>query len=255
MGIDGVTFIAQIINLFVLIWLMKRFLYRPILEAVEKRRRFIASQIEEAEQLLKESKQKHLQAQTEKESFQKQKERLLQEVQKNVQQQKQILEKELKTHRQTAENELNKQLKEQSQALRQKLMLKIGENAFQSLLKICKDFGVHPSTDKAIDLFVHSLKKLPLHQKKEFSNTLLKRNRIEIISPQKLSVFQKEKIKQELINLFKINQNIKFIFKTDSTIGLGFYLKSENFIAEWTLKGYFNELMESFHQSALEQSD
>ena len=37
MGFDLVTFIAQIVNLFVLVWLLKRFLYRPILEVIEKR--------------------------------------------------------------------------------------------------------------------------------------------------------------------------------------------------------------------------
>ena len=31
MGIDLVTLIAQIINLLILIWLLKRFLYRPVL--------------------------------------------------------------------------------------------------------------------------------------------------------------------------------------------------------------------------------
>ena len=37
MGFDLVTFVAQIVNLFVLVWLLKRFLYRPILEVIEKR--------------------------------------------------------------------------------------------------------------------------------------------------------------------------------------------------------------------------
>mgnify|MGYP003303556017 CR=1 FL=1 len=37
MGIDPITLVAQILNLFILVWILKRFLYRPILAIIEKR--------------------------------------------------------------------------------------------------------------------------------------------------------------------------------------------------------------------------
>ena len=41
MQIDGITFLAQIINLAILVWLMKKFLYQPLLKAVEARQKQI----------------------------------------------------------------------------------------------------------------------------------------------------------------------------------------------------------------------
>lgn len=48
MQIDWFTFVAQIVNFLVLIWLLKRFLYGPILKAMDDRQAGIAATIEEA---------------------------------------------------------------------------------------------------------------------------------------------------------------------------------------------------------------
>lgn len=48
MAIDWFTFAAQILNFFVLIWLMKRFLYGPITDAMEQRESRIAARLSDA---------------------------------------------------------------------------------------------------------------------------------------------------------------------------------------------------------------
>ncbi|GAB6040050.1 F0F1 ATP synthase subunit B family protein [Endothiovibrio diazotrophicus] len=48
MQIDWFTFFAQIANFLLLIWLLKRFLYRPVTRAMEQREAFIAARLEEA---------------------------------------------------------------------------------------------------------------------------------------------------------------------------------------------------------------
>lgn len=48
MGIDWFTFFAQIVNFLILVWLLKKFLYRPVLAAMAKREERIAARLEEA---------------------------------------------------------------------------------------------------------------------------------------------------------------------------------------------------------------
>jgi F-type H+-transporting ATPase subunit b len=48
MLIDWFTFGAQVINFFILVWLMKRFLYKPILDAIDAREARIAHSLAEA---------------------------------------------------------------------------------------------------------------------------------------------------------------------------------------------------------------
>lgn len=50
MGIDWVTVGAQIVNFLVLAWLLKRFLYRPVVDAMQQRELGIASRLAQAEQ-------------------------------------------------------------------------------------------------------------------------------------------------------------------------------------------------------------
>ena len=55
MGIDWLTLLAQIINLLVLIWLLKKFLYKPMLKIIEQRQSLIATEIQQAKDATKEA--------------------------------------------------------------------------------------------------------------------------------------------------------------------------------------------------------
>jgi len=48
--IDGFTFVAQVLNFLILLALLRRFLYRPVTAALERREREIAGRVEEAEE-------------------------------------------------------------------------------------------------------------------------------------------------------------------------------------------------------------
>ncbi len=49
MLIDWFTVIAQVVNFLILVWLLKRFLYRPILDAIDAREKRIASALADAD--------------------------------------------------------------------------------------------------------------------------------------------------------------------------------------------------------------
>jgi F-type H+-transporting ATPase subunit b len=48
MQINWFTVIAQVINFLVLVWLMKKYLYKPILQAIDDREKKIASELADA---------------------------------------------------------------------------------------------------------------------------------------------------------------------------------------------------------------
>ncbi|MCP4782812.1 MAG: hypothetical protein GY903_15370 [Fuerstiella sp.] len=63
MTIDWFTFTAQIVNFLVLVWLLKRFLYAPIVNAMAQREARIASRLTEAASAKTSAEQSHLQYQ------------------------------------------------------------------------------------------------------------------------------------------------------------------------------------------------
>src|SRR5690554_335109 len=56
MSIDWITVLAQIANFLVLLWLLKRFLYRPILDGIDAREAEIARRMADAEQAQQQAK-------------------------------------------------------------------------------------------------------------------------------------------------------------------------------------------------------
>jgi F-type H+-transporting ATPase subunit b len=48
MLIDWFTVIAQVVNFLILVWLMKRFLYKPVLHAIDEREKRIAAELKDA---------------------------------------------------------------------------------------------------------------------------------------------------------------------------------------------------------------
>lgn len=63
MLIDWFTVVAQIINFLILVWLLKRFLYQPILDAIDAREQRIAAKLADADA-------KKMEAQKERDAFQ-----------------------------------------------------------------------------------------------------------------------------------------------------------------------------------------
>ena len=49
MLIDWFTVLAQLVNFLILVWLLKRFLYRPILDAIDAREKRIAAELADAD--------------------------------------------------------------------------------------------------------------------------------------------------------------------------------------------------------------
>ncbi|MEO6949003.1 MAG: hypothetical protein ABI123_05190, partial [Ginsengibacter sp.] len=64
MKIDWFTVIAQVINFLILVWLLKKFLYKPILNAINEREKKIRDQLKDADD-------KKAAAQKEKDDFKK----------------------------------------------------------------------------------------------------------------------------------------------------------------------------------------
>ena len=62
MLIDWFTVIAQVVNFLILVWLLKRFLYKPILNAIDAREKKVADELANADA-------KEAEAQKEKEGF------------------------------------------------------------------------------------------------------------------------------------------------------------------------------------------
>lgn len=64
MTLDPLTFVLEILNFFVLLWLLKRFLYRPVLTSIEKRQTEQQRVLQEANDRMQQAESLHQQYET-----------------------------------------------------------------------------------------------------------------------------------------------------------------------------------------------
>src|SRR5690554_682746 len=139
MDIDWFTVIAQLVNFLILVWLLQRFLYKPVLNAIDEREKKIASQLEDAAV-------KKAEARKEKELFIKKNEAFdsehtakLEEAHKRVKSEKVRLYEEARNESTALRLKLEESLKQRRQELKETLKRRTKEEVFAIASKALSD--------------------------------------------------------------------------------------------------------------------
>ncbi len=242
MGFDAVTFLAQIVNLLVLIWLLKRFLYRPVLQIIEKRQQEVSSAIKSADEKLSNAaalesellqkqldfdaaKQKRLDA-LDKEIAQLEKEKLAE------------LNSEIKFKQQRLQSELENNWAKVDGTIRQFL-------AQQFLLlshKVLTEWSNETPMDMAIKLFQKRVLSMSKIQKNKIANLIKNQKVIDVNSSTKLTKKQQELIIQILKQSWTIYPKTKINFHISSSLVLGIEIRFQTMKLEWSIQSYLNDI-------------
>ena len=131
MLIDWFTVLAQVVNFLVLVLILKRFLYKPILGAVQERERKIASRLEGAEQARKEALLRTEELGREREALEKAKEQLLTEARKEVQQRREKSLEQARKEIATLRKAWLDGVEEEKEAFSRKLKIRVAEQVLR----------------------------------------------------------------------------------------------------------------------------
>lgn len=88
MAIDWITVSAQIVNFLILVWLLKRFLYQPVMRAMDRREQHIAERLNEAQEREQQANQKAQRFQEKTEELDRRREEILARFKEQAEEQK-----------------------------------------------------------------------------------------------------------------------------------------------------------------------
>jgi len=252
MEINWFTLIAQILNFFLLVWLLKRFLYKPILKAIDKRESNIIAELNDAEakktEALKEReeyKQKNLSFDLER------KELFDQAIFESKELQAELLEK-ARDEAQDLKNHLEKLSKEKQQNRDNTLALKIQEEVFEVSRKVLSDLASASLEEQVTIIFIKKLESLKDQEVKEFRNAL-KTSEISLRSAFPLTEKQQNRIADQINNLLGANTNIRFEVSPE-LIG-GIELSSRDYKLTWSISGYLTDLENRIFENLKEEKE
>lgn len=240
MTIDWFTVFAQIINFIILIFVLKKLLYKPILNKISERKQLIENKISEAD------KQKE-QFLSEKKFYEDKKNEFI----KHEKQQKKQLANQIEEEKKLALANLNLEIQEEKQQIIEEFRHQQLVKYHQSLLSLLTDSIKLVFKDlSSVSFEEQSLLKLleeirfsdeTLLNKKEISGKIVIRHSFNF------SNSLKNNINSQLTEIFKQDIECEFVF--DKNIVWGVWIMIDDYHVEWTLECYLKQLEQSLVNS------
>jgi F-type H+-transporting ATPase subunit b len=165
MLIDWFTVGAQAVNFLILVWLLKRFLYKPVLAAVDAREQKIAAQIGDAAALQTQAQAERADLQQRSEAFNREREDLLRKATAEANAERQRLIESARQESQQMHAKLTQALAEERAELGHQLSLRTQAEVFAVARKTLADLAGVSLEDRMIEVFIAHLRELPQAQK------------------------------------------------------------------------------------------
>lgn len=248
MGFNLTTFLAQIVNLFLLIWFLKRFLYRPVLAVIEKRRQQIIHQMQEAEKKLIQAEQTQNSVEKLKEDFEQQRQKRFSELEQEIQQQRAQMLKELDHDFRMKRDKLQADLDLNWAIAQDNIHQMIGKEFMTLAHKILTEWSDRTPMEQVLALFAKKLNLLSSSKRLQVQKLIHTQKSIQIITSAKLTQKQQNTLRQLLQSHFSLPPKIRLQYQQKSDLLLGLEIRIGNFSLDWNLNTYLDEINQHLKQ-------
>ena len=237
MGFHWVTFLAQILNLFVLVWLLKRFLYRPIVDVIAKRQAYIEDKVKNAEKasLAAQKQQEALarQAQEWQADRQKRLDAVYQEAEALKQEQTDQIRTETTRLRQKMQDDLNREALAKELEIRNIMIQNFMTLSRQVLTDLS---GIGPMA-QGIELFKKKVESLPKSTLNTIRASIQKESVLTVATSEKLTKSEQQNLTDFVSETFG-DIPLKFTVRNDLILGIEMTVGET--VLEWNLKSYLD---------------
>jgi F-type H+-transporting ATPase subunit b len=157
MLIDWFTVGAQALNFLILVWLMKHFLYKPILQAIDAREMRIAKEIADANEKKAESKKEHEEFRRKNEDFDKQRAALIGKATDEAKAERQRLFDEARKATDALSLKREEALRSEAHNLHQAISQRVQQEVFAIARKTLKDLATTSLEERLGEVFTRRL--------------------------------------------------------------------------------------------------
>jgi F-type H+-transporting ATPase subunit b len=241
MGINWFTVIAQIVNFLVLIWLLKRFLYKPVLNAIRQREIKIAAQLEEAQATKAEAeKERNLFLQKNK-SFDKERAAKMDNVREKANSEKQRLFKDVRNEANSLRLKYEESLKQQEREMTDTIKQKTKNEVFAIAAKTLADLADVSLEEQAVNILIQKFRGLDAESKAKLKKALEKNGRtITITTAFELSSPARSDLENALSEISE--QQRSFEYRLEPELVTGIEVNVESYQLSWNIESYLNTL-------------
>ena len=160
MLIDWFTVGAQALNFLILVWLMKHFLYKPVLHAIDEREKRIAAELANADRKKDEAQKESDEFKHKNEEFDQQRAGLLSKATDEVKAERQRLLDEARNAADALSAKRQETLRNDAHNLHQAISRRTEKEVFAIARKALKDLAATSLEERLVDVFIRRLREM-----------------------------------------------------------------------------------------------
>lgn len=244
MLIDWFTIAAQAVNFLILVWLMKRFLYKPILEAIDAREQRIARELADADAKKAEAQKEGETFLRKNKEFDRQRGALLSQATEEATAERQRLLDEARQAADVLHTKRQDAMEREQQILNDEITRRTGKEVFAIARKTLTDLAGTSLEERISEVFRRRLQELDGEAKEGFARILqtspdpvLVRSAFELPSEQRAA------IQQALKETFSAELRVRF--ETAPEVISGIELTANGRKVAWSIADYLTSLEKS----------
>lgn len=211
MLIDWFTVAAQVLNFVILVWLMKRFLYKPILHAIDNREDRIATELANADLTKSEAQREREEFQHKNEEFDKQRAALLIKAKDDAQAERRRLLDEARKAAATLTAKQQETLRQDARRLNRSISRQTENEVFAIARQALMDLAGTTLEERLVEVFTLRLREIEGSAKTALAEALKSASAPALVrSAFDLSAEQRSTIKNALNETFSAGVNLRY---------------------------------------------
>jgi len=241
MLIDWFTVGAQVLNFLILVWLMKRFLYKPILHAIDEREKRIAAELVNADKKKADAQNESDEFKHKNEEFDQQRAALLRKATDEAKAERQRLLDEARKAAAALSSKRQETLRNEEHNLRQALSHRTQQEVFAIARKALRDLATASLEERLGEVFTRRLREMDAQAKaglakalKTASNPALVRSAFDLPAEQRAA------IQNALNETFSAEIHVRF--ETEPELISGIELITNGQKVAWSIADYLASL-------------
>jgi len=241
MLIDWFTVGAQILNFLILVWLMKRFLYQPILHAIDAREKRIAAELADADAKKAEAHKERDAFQQKNKEFGQQRDDLFRKATDEAQVERQRLLDEARQAAETLRVKRQETLRTEAGDLKQAIQQRTRQEVFAITRKTLADLAATSLEERLVAVLLQRLQEMDSKAKEGFAEAFKENAHALIVrSAFDLPKEQREAMHQGINTLFSAEISIQFETAPDLICGIELATNGQK--VAWSIADYLASL-------------
>jgi len=241
MLIDWFTVLAQVVNFLILVWLLKRFLYRPILDAIDAREKRIAKELADADAKKAEAQKERDEFQHKNEDLDRQRAALLAKATDEAKAERQRLLDDARHAADALAAKRQEALRSEQQNLSEALSRRAREEVFAIARKALADLATTSLEERMGAVFTRRLREMDAKAKASLGEALKTASEPSLVrSAFDLTADQRAAIQNAVNETF--SADIRLRFETAPDLVSGIELATDGQKVGWTITNYLASL-------------